>query len=137
MATDALARLASSSKAPLESALIGHQFEPSKLDVGAIDVNCASTESKWMTPIRAYIQEGTLPDNPLEAKKLRMRVQNSPSYKTSCTRRATPCHCYGDFHPGKLTKHCGRSLKEFVGITLEDAPSPTRHYDKATSSLPW
>ena len=42
--------------------------------MGAIDVNCASTESNWMTPIRAYIQEGTLPNNPLEAKKLRMRA---------------------------------------------------------------
>ena len=74
MVADALARLASSFEAPPETTLIGHQFEPSKLDVRAIDVNRASTESNWMTLIRAYIQEGTLPDNPLKAMKLRMRA---------------------------------------------------------------
>ena len=31
--------------APIEPVLIGHRFEPSKLDVGATYVNCASTES--------------------------------------------------------------------------------------------
>ena len=74
MAADALVRLTSFSEAPLEPTLIGHQFEPSKLDVGATNVNCASTESNWMSLIRAFIQEGTLLDNPLEAKKLRMRA---------------------------------------------------------------
>ena len=74
MAADALARFASSSEAPPKLTLINHQVEPSKLDVGATNVNRASTESNWMTPIRAYIQKGTLPDNPLEARKLRMRA---------------------------------------------------------------
>ena len=74
MATDALARLASSSEAPPKLALVDHQFEPSKLDVGVTNVNCASAESNWMTPIRAYIQEGMLLDNPPEARKLRMRA---------------------------------------------------------------
>ena len=74
MAANALARLASSSKAPPKPALISQQFKPSKLDVGATDANCASIESNRMTPIRAYIQEGMLSDDPLEARKLRMRA---------------------------------------------------------------
>ena len=75
IAADALARLASSIEAPSgEPAFIGHQFEPSKLDMEAVNVNCTSAESNWMTPIRAYLQEGVLPDDALEARKLRVRA---------------------------------------------------------------
>ena len=55
-------------------ALTGHQFEPNTFMIEEDDVNCTFSEANWMTPIRAYLEEGALLDNPVEVKNLRMRV---------------------------------------------------------------
>ena len=44
IATDALARLVSSSKALPRPAFINYQFESSELDMEVTNVNCSSTE---------------------------------------------------------------------------------------------
>ena len=65
---DALAKFASANIL-MGPALTGHQFEPSTFKQEESKVHCASTESNWMTSIQVYLEEGTLPDDPAEAKK--------------------------------------------------------------------
>ena len=150
MVPDALSRLTSSSEAPPKPALIGHQFEPSKLDVGATDVNCASTESNWMTPIRAYIQKGKLPDNPLEARKLRIRASKftilqdilyKKGYSLPLLRCLSPeeaNYALREIHEGICGNHSGgRSLANkalrqvyFWATMVRDAQEFTKKCDK-------
>uniref|UniRef100_A0A2N9FHX8 RNase H type-1 domain-containing protein n=1 Tax=Fagus sylvatica TaxID=28930 RepID=A0A2N9FHX8_FAGSY len=65
---DALAKLAFSDEATNQ--YIEVQYSPSHMEeeVSPIDVN-----NSWMTPITNYLEEGTLPLNPVEAKKLKVR----------------------------------------------------------------
>jgi hypothetical protein len=65
---DALAKLASSEEATNQQ--IEVQYSPSHMggEMNPIDVS-----NSWMTPITEYLEEGTLPTDPVEARKLKVR----------------------------------------------------------------
>jgi ribonuclease HI len=66
---DTLAKLASSDEATHQH--IEVQYSPSHMEeeVSPIDVS-----SSWMIPITNYLEEGTLPSDPVEARKLKVRL---------------------------------------------------------------
>ena len=65
---DALAKLASSEEATNQQ--IEVQYSPSHMggEMNPIDVS-----NSWMTPITKYLEEGTRPTDPVEARKLKVR----------------------------------------------------------------
>ena len=70
---DALEKLATSSQEDLgRLILVEHLLEPSiSIDNG--EVSPVMSEPSWMDPIWDYLVEGTLPSDPKEASKLKVR----------------------------------------------------------------
>ncbi|CAK9165889.1 unnamed protein product [Ilex paraguariensis] len=151
MAADALAKLASSMEASSgEPVLIGHQCEPSRMDMEATNIDCVSTESDWMTQIRAYLQEGVQPDDPLEARKLRIRASKfailqdtlyKRGYSLSWLRCLSPEEAHyalREIHEGICGNHSGgRSLAHkalrqgyFWPTMIRDAQEFSKKCDK-------
>ena len=70
---DALAKLATASQEDLgRLILIEHLPEPS-VSIDNREVSPVMSESSWMDPIWDYLVDGTLPNDPKEASKLRVR----------------------------------------------------------------
>ena len=65
---DALAKLASSDEATNQHIEIQYSSSHMKEEVSPIDVS-----NSWMTPITNYLEEGTLPSDLVEARKLKVR----------------------------------------------------------------
>uniref|UniRef100_A0A2N9J155 Uncharacterized protein n=1 Tax=Fagus sylvatica TaxID=28930 RepID=A0A2N9J155_FAGSY len=63
---DTLAKLASSEEATNQH--IEVQYSPSHMEE---EVNPMNVNNSWMTPITRYLEEGTLPTDPIEARKLK------------------------------------------------------------------
>ena len=103
-----------------------------------------------MTPIRAYIQEGTLPDNPLEARKLRMRASKftilqdilyKKGYSLPLLWRLSPGeanYALREIHEGICGNHFGghslanKALRQgyFLPTMVRDAQEFTKKCDK-------
>ena len=84
---DALAKLATASQEDLgRSTLVEYLAEPS---IDPYNVVIAPVESvpSWMDPIWDYIIDGSLPDNPKEAAKLRARSARFTNHKGSLYKR--------------------------------------------------
>ena len=64
---DALAKLASFEEATNQH--IEVQYSPSHMEE---EVNPMNVNNSWMTPITRYLEEGTLPTDPIEARKLKV-----------------------------------------------------------------
>jgi hypothetical protein len=64
---DTLAKLASSEEATNQH--IEVQYSPSHMEE---EVNPMNVNNSWMTPITRYLEEGTLPIDPIEARKLKV-----------------------------------------------------------------
>ena len=70
---DALAKLATAPQEDLDRLiLVEHLLEPS-VNVDDEEVSLVMSEPSWMDPIWDYLVDGTLPSDPKEASKLRMR----------------------------------------------------------------
>ena len=70
---DALAKLATASQEDLGRLIpIEHLLEPS-VSVDNGEVSLVMSEPSWMDPIWDYLVDGTLPSDPKEASKLRVR----------------------------------------------------------------
>uniref|UniRef100_A0A2N9FQA3 Integrase catalytic domain-containing protein n=1 Tax=Fagus sylvatica TaxID=28930 RepID=A0A2N9FQA3_FAGSY len=65
---DALAKLASSDEATDQHIEVQHSPSHLEEEVSAIDVS-----NSWMTPIVNYLEDETLPSDPVEARKLKVR----------------------------------------------------------------
>ena len=65
---DALAKLASSDEATNQHIEVQHSPSHMEKEVSPINVS-----NSWMTPITNYLQEETLPSDPIEARKLKVR----------------------------------------------------------------
>ena len=114
---DSLSHLATSSVSRLGR--VGVEY----LDRPSIDepekVQLLSQEPSWIDPIRGYLIEGTLPENPVEAKKLRWRasqyvILDSHLYKRSfslpllkCLRPSEADFALWEVHEGTCGNHLG------------------------------
>ena len=84
---DALAKLATALQEDMgESTPIEYLAEPSIHPYGAVVAPVGSTPS-WMDPIWDYINDGTLPDDPKEVAKIRVRSSRFTNHKGSLYKR--------------------------------------------------
>ena len=142
---DTLAKLASSDEATHQHIKV--QYSPSHIEeeVSPIDVG-----SSWMTPITQYLEEGTLPLNPVEARKLKVRstrftIIRGTLYKRGislpylgCLDKMEADYMMREVHEGIYGNHAGaRSLvhklvraRYYWPTMQKDAISYTRACDK-------
>ena len=84
---DALAKLATASQENLgSSTLVEYMAEPS-IDPYSIIVALVESAPSWMDPIWNYIIDGSLPDDPKEAAKIRARLARFTNHKGSLYKR--------------------------------------------------
>ena len=84
---DALAKLATASQENLSrSTLVEYLAEPS-IDLCDVVVALVESEPSWMDPIWDYIIDGSLPDDPKEAAKIRARYARFTNHKGSLYKR--------------------------------------------------
>ena len=84
---DALAKLATASREDLSSRIpVEHLPEPS-INIDNEEVSLLMFESSWMDPIWDYLVEGTLPNDPKEASKLRERFARFTIYRGTLYKR--------------------------------------------------
>ena len=112
---DALAKLATTLQEDLsKSTPVEYLAEPS-IDLCDVEVAQVGSEPSWMDPIRDYIIDGRLPDDPKEAAKVRTRSARFTNQKGSLYKR-------GFFTPilkciaGKDTEyvHAKRSTRRYM-----------------------
>ena len=117
--SDALAKLATASQKDLSrSTPVEYLVEPS-IDLSDVVVAPVGSEPCWMDPIWDYIIDGSLPDDPKEAAKIRARSTMFTNHKGSLYKR-------GFFTPilkciaGKDTEYVLREVHEGIcGNTSE------------------
>ena len=84
---DALAKLATALQEDIgESTLVEYLAEPS-IDPYGMVVAPVGSIPNWMDPIWDYINDGTLPDDPKEAAKIRVRSSRFTNHKGSLYKR--------------------------------------------------
>ena len=84
---DALAKLATALQEDLSgSTLVEYLAEPS-IDLCNLMVAEVGSEPRWMDPIWDYIIDGSLPDDPKEAAKIRTRSARFTNHKESLYKR--------------------------------------------------
>ena len=84
---DALAKLATASQEDLDRSMpIEYLAEPS-IDPYSMVVSPVESVPSWMAPIWDYINDGTLPDDPKEAAKIRARSARFTNHKGSLYKR--------------------------------------------------
>ena len=84
---DALAKLATASQEHLgRSTPVEYMVEPS-IDPYSVMVAPVESEPSWMDPIWNYIIDGSLPDDPKEAAKIRARSARFTNHKGSLYKR--------------------------------------------------
>ena len=110
---DALAKLATAPQEDLgRSTLVEYLSEPS-IDLCDVEVAPVESEPSWMDPISDYIIDGSLPDDPKEAAKIRVRSARFTNHKGSLYKR-------GFFTPvlkciaGKDTEYVLRAVHEGI-----------------------
>ncbi|KAL5828018.1 hypothetical protein ACOSQ3_019849 [Xanthoceras sorbifolium] len=95
---DALSKLASATNVLLSKTVpVAHLLQPSTCeedDLIVAEVNLA--EATWITPIRAYLEQGILPEDKNEAKRLRYRaarytMMNGEMYRRGFYRTLQRC----------------------------------------------
>ena len=80
---DALAKLATASQEDLSNTTpVEYLAEPS-IDLCEVRVAQIESEPSWMEPIWDYIIDGSLPDDPKEAAKIRTRSARFTNHKGS------------------------------------------------------
>jgi hypothetical protein len=142
---DALAKLASSDEATDQH--IEVQYSPSHLEE---EVSLIDTSNSWMTPIINYLEDETLPSDPVEARKLKVRstrfiLIQGVLYKRGfslpylrCLDKAEASYVMREVHEGICGNHSGaRSLVHklvragYYWPTMQkDVVSYTRSCDK-------
>ena len=110
---NALEKLATASQEDLgKSTLVEYMAEPS-IDPYSMVVALVESAPSWMDPIRNYIIDGSLPDDPKEAAKIRARSARFTNHKGSLYKR-------GFFTPflkcisGEDTKYVLREVHEGI-----------------------
>ena len=109
---DALAKLATAPQEDLGRSTHVELAEPS-IDLCDVVVAPVESESSWMDPIWDYIIDGSLPDDPKEAAKIRARSARFTNHKGSLYKR-------GFFTPilkcitGKNTEYVLREVHEGI-----------------------
>ncbi|KAM6556222.1 hypothetical protein CsatB_003241 [Cannabis sativa] len=86
--TDALARLASTREAELLDVIPVDVLAHPTINQEAIMEIDTTQEVTWMTPIVAYLEKGILPDDNMEARKLRQRATRYVIYDGRLYRRS-------------------------------------------------
>ena len=121
MMADEVSKLASSEEERISTSLeMKVQKHPSIEEVSTFAIQKASS---WMTPIMAFIQDGHLPQDTMEAKKVRMRaarfiILNDTLYKRGfnmpylkCVDEEEAKYILEEIHQGIYGDHTGpRSL---------------------------
>uniref|UniRef100_A0A2N9G9E6 Uncharacterized protein n=1 Tax=Fagus sylvatica TaxID=28930 RepID=A0A2N9G9E6_FAGSY len=115
---DALAKLASSDEATDQH--IEVQYSPSHMEE---EVSPTNVSNSWMTPIKNYLEDETLPSDPVEARKLKVRsarftLMQGFLYKRGfsfpylrCLDKAEADYVMREVHEGICGNHSGaRSL---------------------------
>ena len=110
---DALAKLATAPQEYLgRSTPVEYLAEPS-IDLCDVEVAPVESEPSWMEPIWDYLIDGSLPDDPKEAAKIRARSARFTNHKGSVYKRGlfTPIlKCIA----GKDTKYVLREVHEGI-----------------------
>ena len=93
-----------------------------------LDVIYVQSKGSWMDPIVTYIKDGTLPPNPLEARKIRVRlfrftILNDELYKRGFSQPYLKClnsedatYVLSEIHEGICVNHS--SPRSLVGKVL-------------------
>uniref|UniRef100_A0A2N9H4D6 RNase H type-1 domain-containing protein n=1 Tax=Fagus sylvatica TaxID=28930 RepID=A0A2N9H4D6_FAGSY len=116
---DALAKLASSDEATDQYIEVQHSPSHLEEEVSPIDVS-----NSWMTPIVNYLEDETLPSDPVEARKLKVRSTRrtrSPTFVTcdKCQRFGNLIHS----PPGDTNPNDGTLAVRPMGSGHHGAPS--------------
>ena len=125
---DALAKLATALQKDLDRRIqFEHLSEPS-ININSEEILLVMTASSWMDPIWDYLLNGTLPNDPNEASKLRARLARfallqGTLYKRGFSAPLLKCigkedanHILREVHEGICGNHIG--ARALVGKTL-------------------
>ncbi|GJZ93845.1 reverse transcriptase domain-containing protein [Tanacetum coccineum] len=73
---DALSKLAAIQYEGIPKGVLVEELNEKSVDVAKVNVIVEEEGRTWMTPIREYIEKGTLSDDPTEARTIREKINN-------------------------------------------------------------